>query len=53
MKIALCFILSGEHILYKEHIWREWIKPNIDIINIYFYYSNYDKYLQQFLVLLV
>ena len=42
-KIALCFLISYEHILNKEEIWREWIKPNKDIINIYFHYTNYEK----------
>jgi hypothetical protein len=43
MKIALCFIISYEHILNKEKIWREWIEPNKDIINVYFYYKNFAK----------
>lgn len=43
MKIALCFIINYEHILNKEHIWREWIEPNKDIINIYFYYKDFRK----------
>jgi hypothetical protein len=43
MKVALCFIISYEHILNKENIWREWIEPNKDIINIYFYYKNLNK----------
>ena len=43
MKIALCFIISYEHILNKEHIWREWIEPNKDIINVYFYYRDFKK----------
>jgi hypothetical protein len=43
MKIALCFIISYEHILNKETIWREWIEPNKDIINVYFFYSDYSK----------
>jgi hypothetical protein len=43
MKIALCFIISYEHILNKEHIWREWIEPNKDIINVYFYYKDITK----------
>jgi hypothetical protein len=40
MKIALCFIINYEHILNKEDIWREWIEPNKDIINVYFYYKE-------------
>jgi hypothetical protein len=43
MKIALCFIISYEHILNKEHIWREWIEPNKNIINVYFYYKDLKK----------
>lgn len=43
MKVALCFIISYEHILNKEHIWREWIEPNKDIINVYFYYKDLRK----------
>jgi hypothetical protein len=40
MKIALCFIISYRHILNKENIWREWIKANEDIINVYFHCKN-------------
>jgi hypothetical protein len=43
MKIALCFIINYKHILHKEKIWREWIQPNKDIINIYFYYKDLNK----------
>ena len=43
MKVALCFIISYEHILNKEEIWREWIEPNKDIINVYFYYKDFRK----------
>lgn len=43
LKIALCFILNYEHILVKEHIWRKWIDTNKDIINVYFFYADYDK----------
>ena len=43
MKVALCFIISYEHILNKEAIWREWIEPNKDIINVYFYYKEINK----------
>jgi hypothetical protein len=42
-KIALCFIISYEQVLYKEHIWREWLEPNKDIINIYFFYKDFKK----------
>lgn len=43
MKIALCFIINYEHILNKEQLWREWIEPNKDIINVYFYYKDLKK----------
>lgn len=43
MKIALCFIISYEHILNKESLWREWIEYNKDIINVYFYYKDIKK----------
>jgi len=40
MKVALCFIISYQHILNKEQLWIDWIKPNKDIINVYFHYKN-------------
>jgi hypothetical protein len=43
MKIALCFIISYDHVLNKENLWREWIEPNKDIINVYFYYKELQK----------
>lgn len=43
MKVALCFIINYDHILNKEHIWREWIEPNKDIINVYFFYKDFNK----------
>lgn len=43
MKIALCFIISYEHILQKEQLWIDWIKPNDDIINVYFHYKDIHK----------
>lgn len=42
-KVALCFIISYDHVLNKEHIWREWITANADIINVYFYYKEKSK----------
>lgn len=42
-KIALCFIISYNHVLNKEDLWREWIEYNKDIINIYFYYKDITK----------
>jgi hypothetical protein len=43
MKTALCFIISYEHKLNKEQIWMDWIKPNSDIINVYFHYKEYKQ----------
>jgi hypothetical protein len=43
MKVALCFIISYEHILNKEQFWIDWIKPNQDIINVYFHYKDIRK----------
>jgi len=43
MKVALCFIINYDHKLNKENIWREWIEPNKDIINVYFYYKDLKK----------
>lgn len=43
MKIALCFIINYDHILNKEEIWKKWIEPNKDIINVYFYYKDFTK----------
>jgi hypothetical protein len=50
MKIALCFIISYEHILNKEEIWREWIDYNKDIINVYFYYKDITKIKSQWIL---
>ena len=49
MKIALCFIISYEHILNKEELWREWIEYNKDIINVYFYYKDINKIKSQWI----
>lgn len=43
MKVALCFIISYQHILNKEHIWKNWIEPNKDIIHIYFHYKDIQR----------
>ena len=43
MKIALCFIISYDHILNKEEQWIRWIEPNKDLINVYFHYGDYKK----------
>lgn len=42
-KAALCFIISYDHVLHKEDLWRDWIAPNQDIINVYFFYKDYEK----------
>ena len=49
MKAALCFIISYEHILNKEELWKEWIEPNKDIINVYFYYKDFNKIKSQWI----
>jgi hypothetical protein len=49
MKIALCFIINYEHILNKEEIWKEWIEPNKDIINVYFFYKEFSKIKSQWI----
>lgn len=43
MKIALCFIISYNHILNKEDIWKKWIEANKDIIHVYFFYKDLQK----------
>ena len=43
LKVALCFNLNYDHILIKEQLWRKWIEPNADIINVYFFYKDYNK----------
>jgi hypothetical protein len=43
MKIALCFLISYEHEIHKEHLWIKWIDEIKDIINVYIHYTNYSK----------
>jgi hypothetical protein len=43
MKVALCFIISYNHILQKENYWIKWIEKNKDLFNIYFHYKNKRK----------
>jgi hypothetical protein len=43
MKITLCFLISYDHILKKEEIWKEWIYFNKDIINVYFHYRDFSQ----------
>ena len=40
IKVALCFNINYNHILNKEDIWKKWIEPNNDIINVYFFYKD-------------
>lgn len=39
-KAALCFIVSYEHQLHHEKLWRDWIEPNRDILNVYVHYKD-------------
>jgi hypothetical protein len=43
MKVALCFIISYEHVLQKEEYWIKWINSNKDLFNIYFHYKEKCK----------
>ena len=49
-KIALCFFISGDHVLKKEHIWREWIKHSKDLFHIYFHYTDKSKIVSQWIL---
>jgi hypothetical protein len=40
MKIALCFLINNT--INKENVWKKWIEPNKDIINVYIHYKNYN-----------
>jgi len=42
-KVALCFIISYEHKIVKEELWKKWIEPNKDIINIYIHYKDFSQ----------
>jgi hypothetical protein len=42
-KVAFCFIISYDHIVNKEQLWKNWIEPNADIINVYFHYKDKNK----------
>lgn len=42
-KVALCFIISYSHILNQEEIWKKWIEPNKDWINVYVHYKDFRK----------
>ena len=43
MKVALCFLISYDHVLVMESLWREWIEPNAHFINVYFFYKHFSK----------
>jgi hypothetical protein len=43
MKVALCFIISYNHVLNKEAVWRKWIEANKELFNIYVYYKDITK----------
>lgn len=42
-KAAICFLISYNHELNKEELWKEWIEPNKDIINVYVHYTDASK----------
>lgn len=41
-KVALCFLIDYQHCVTHEELWKEWIKPNLDIIHVYFHYKNLE-----------
>ena len=43
MKVALCFLISYEHVIHKEHLWIQWIEHIKNIINVYIHYTDYSK----------
>ena len=43
MKVALCFLISYHHVVHKEAIWKKWIEPNKDIVQVYFHYTDKKK----------
>lgn len=42
-KVALCFLISYDHILNKEAVWREWIAQNPGLFNVYFHCTDSTK----------
>jgi Core-2/I-Branching enzyme len=36
-------MISYDHKVNKDEIWKKWIEPNKDIINVYFHYKDYNK----------
>ena len=48
MKVALCFIINDR--LYKEEIWKKWIKENSFLFNVYFFYKNKHSITSQWIL---
>ena len=40
MKVALCFLINYNNNLVKEDIWKDWINPNKDIIDVFIHYNK-------------
>ena len=40
MKVALCFLINYDNKLVKEKIWKDWITPNKDIIDVFIHYNK-------------
>lgn len=40
MKVALCFLINYNNNLVKEEIWKDWINPNKDIIDVFIHYNK-------------
>jgi hypothetical protein len=43
MKIALCFLISYNHKIHHEKLWKDWISSISDSINVYIHYTDYSK----------
>ena len=40
MKVALCFLVNYNNELKKEQIWKDWIEPNKDIIDVHIHFNK-------------
>lgn len=40
MKVALCFLVNYDNELKKEQLWKDWIEPNQDIIDVYIHFNK-------------
>jgi len=40
MRAALCFLVNYDNNLVKESIWKKWIEPNRDILDVYIHYNK-------------